>query len=154
MRWLDCLLPSLALGSSLLTAYVFSSSPLENEAAVSDPAPFPFRCVVIHEARSCARYRPVGLPRLPCHFVITSEGEAVPTLAWKDRRPCASTSDLRINARALVVAFESGGDRARQERALGGLLREIEKREGVRLSQVLHHIQVERGGCEVDRPKR
>lgn len=154
MRWMDCLLLSVALGSSLFTGYVLAVRPLDREAPPA-AAGADFQAAVIHESRSCSRIREFAGSALPYHFLISASGDVVPTAAWRSRRPCESTMDDRINATAVAVLFETGpaGTRPGQWSAFQRLLQRLKTRDGLSIRRVYLHSQIEPRGCAADIPR-
>ena len=146
MKWIDCLLISAALGSTLFTTYVFAVHPLDQAPAKTASRSSAFQVAVVHESGSCKK-RKEGL--LSYHFLIEASGDVVPTLAWKERAPCRSTAVKSINERAISILFDSGSPahRPRQDRAFRELLDDLQAREGIAIKQVYRHSQVETGGC-------
>jgi hypothetical protein len=153
MRWLDCLLLSTALGATLFTGYVFAVRPLDRDTIHSEPNVVSFRVAVVHESATCARVKESAGGALPCHFFITASGDIIPTAAWKTRHVLRTTRVPRIDDVAISILLESGPSptRREQQRALQRLLETLRDHDGISLSFVYQHAQVENGGCAVAR---
>ncbi len=129
MKFIDCLLLSLAIPSTLLTVYVLGS---KNKVEPTKAEVKFYRKVVIHSP--CGRVQ--QRPKLNCHFAIDREGKLYSTWAWDQRVPVNHTSDLSINQISLAVLIEPGGDTKRQHEALAQFVRSLQMGEDCVL---VHH---------------
>jgi hypothetical protein len=137
---MDCALLSAAVGTTLFTAYLFSVQPLDRPSLQPGPSPSPFKVAILHD-ENCAS-------EAQHHFLVTAQGDLLPTVAWKERRPCAATRSPRINSMGVSILLEAAGDdgRTRQMHSLNGLFEQL-RTEGVGFQHVWTHAQVEAGGC-------
>lgn len=153
MRWLDCMLLSVALGATLFTGYVFAVRPLDRESVRLEPTVVQFKVAVVHESARCSRIKDAAGASLPGHFLITAAGEIIPTAAWKTRKILRTSGLPRIDEAAVSIILETGSsnDRVLQQAALKRLLESLRERDGITLKMVYQHAQVEQGGCAVAR---
>jgi hypothetical protein len=143
VKWLDCLLVSASLSTTLFTLYVLGGSS-------EDPVPGPpmtdhpdYRYMVIHHSTGCRAVRCAT----DAHFVVTADGEIHSTVRWRRGESIPSTGVERIDRYAVVVAVDRAAGPGIQRASMDELMRRLRDRFPTSALRIVSHAQVERVAC-------